>query len=143
MAKGSIVKRKSGSYTIIFYVDGKQKWKTIGKDKKQAERALRAIMGAIDRGEYREVPNITFSELAKKWLNLKQGQVRPKTFASYKPHVERLKAVFGQHKVKSITQEAVETFAVELSEKEGIAPATVSRCLTIASSIFRKGIQWG
>lgn len=143
MAKGSIVKRKSGNYAIVYYIDGKQRWKNISKIKKEAERALRAIMGEIDRGEYREVPNITFSELAKKWLDLKQGQVRPKTFASYKPHAERLNSAFGQHRVKNISQEIVESFAAKLGEREDIAPATVSRCLTIASSIFRKGIQWG
>ena len=31
MARGSIVKRRSGNYAIVYYVDGKQKWETIGR----------------------------------------------------------------------------------------------------------------
>jgi hypothetical protein len=42
MARGSIVKRKSGNYAIVYYVSGKQKWETIGPSRREAERALTA-----------------------------------------------------------------------------------------------------
>jgi hypothetical protein len=40
MARGSIVRRPSGNYAIVYYVGGKQKWETIGPSRREAERAL-------------------------------------------------------------------------------------------------------
>lgn len=146
MAQGSVIKvnGKSGAtYAIRFYAqDGKRSYKTIGPSKGDAQRALRQIMGKVDRGEYRPVPDITFKELAGKWLELKSGQVRPKAFASYKAHVDRLIAAFGDFKVKHISNEEAERFIACL-QKEGLAPATNGRTLTILKGIFEKGSQWG
>jgi hypothetical protein len=36
MARGSIVKRPGGNYAIVYYVDGKQKWETIGPSRREA-----------------------------------------------------------------------------------------------------------
>ena len=50
MARGSIVKRKSGNYAIVYYVGGKQKWETIGPSRREAERALTARKREVDTG---------------------------------------------------------------------------------------------
>ncbi len=146
MARGSIikVKGKSGTtYAIRFYgPDGKRQYKTIGQRRGDAERALRQILGQVDRGEYRPVPDITFAALAEKWLELKQVHVRPKALASYKSHVKRLVTGFGDYKVKDISSEMAECFFAGL-QGEGLAPATNGRALTILKSILEKGCQWG
>ena len=146
MAQGSVIKVKGKggtTYAIRFYgQDGKRNYKTIGPRRGDAERALRQIMGKVDRGEYRPVPDITFKELAGKWLDLKCGQVRPKAYASYKAHVNRLIAAFGDYKVKNILSEETESFFARL-QSQGLAPATNGRTLTILKSIFEKGSQWG
>lgn len=142
MARGSIGKR-GNNYFIRYYVNGKQYWETIGLRKKDAEAALAERLRQINRGEFYRVPDITFKELSQKWLELKKSQVRPKTLASYAPHVKRLTDCFGDYKVKEISQEMVERFQANLSQRRDISEATQVRCLTLASSIFRKGIQWG
>jgi integrase len=141
----SIVKKtrqRGSAYFVVYRLDGKQRWKFGGRRRTDAERLKARIEHGLHTGTYQELPDITFKELAEKWLELKESQVRPKTFASYRPHVERLITAFGQYKVKNISQEMVERFAANLSA-QGIAPATASRCLTLAGSIFRKGMQWG
>ncbi len=50
MARGSIIKRQSGNYAIVYYVDGKQKWETIGPSRREAERALTARKREVDTG---------------------------------------------------------------------------------------------
>ena len=146
MARGSIIKvkgKRGATYAIRFFgPDGKRHYKTIGPRKGDAERALRRIMNKVDRGEWRPVPDITFKELAGKWLELKRGQVRPKAFASYKAHVNRLIAAFGDFRLKNISSEAAECFIAGLTS-QGLAPATNGRTLTILKSIFAKGSQWG
>ncbi len=64
MAHGSIIKIKGKggtTYAIRFYgPNGKRQYKTIGPRNGDAERALRQMLGQVDRGEYRPVLDITF-----------------------------------------------------------------------------------
>jgi integrase len=146
MAAGSIIKvegKRGATYAIRFYgPGGKRCYKTIGPRKGDAQRALRHIMSKVDAGEWRPVPDITFAELAGKWLELKSAAVRPKALASYRAHVDRLIAAFGPIKVKNILSEEAERFFAGLLG-QGLAPATNGRTLTILKSIFEKGGQWG
>jgi len=59
MARGSIVTRPSGNYAIVYYVDGKQRWETIGPSRREAERALTARKREVDIGAWREPSNET------------------------------------------------------------------------------------
>src|SRR6266581_3611837 len=64
MARGSIVKRRSGNYAIVYYVDGKQKWETIGPSRREAERALTARKREVDTGTWREPSSETLASYA-------------------------------------------------------------------------------
>jgi hypothetical protein len=68
MAEGSIVRRSSGNYAIVYYVDGRQKWETIGRSRREAERALTARKREVDTGTWREPSNETVSAYAERWL---------------------------------------------------------------------------
>jgi hypothetical protein len=73
MARGSIVKR-GGSYSIVYYVDGRQRWKSLGSvTRKEAERHLREILNEIQDGTVRDLKPISFREYAKKWLERPPG----------------------------------------------------------------------
>ena len=61
MARGSIVKRPSGNYAIVYYVGGKQKWETIGPSRREAERALTARKREVDTGAWREPSSETLA----------------------------------------------------------------------------------
>src|SRR5437667_6572424 len=68
MARGSIVKRRSGNYAIVYYVSGKQKWETIGPSRREAERALTARKREVDTGTWREPSSETLATYAERWL---------------------------------------------------------------------------
>ncbi len=141
----SIVKRKRAKghvYCVVYQLDGRQIWETIGPKWADANDRKTEIEHGIFKGTHQRLPDITFKELAEKWLELKKGQVRPKTYGTYKPHAQRLIDEFGRQKVKAISQEAIEQFAARLNEGD-LAGATAGRCITIAGSIFKKGMQWG
>src|SRR6266540_4214313 len=92
MARGSIVKRSSGNYAIVYYVDGKQKWETIGPSRREAERALTARKREVDIGTWREPSSETLAAYAERWLahrdpaRVQSGRTRlaPSTFAEYR-----------------------------------------------------------
>lgn len=137
-----IVKRPGGYY-VKFRMDGKQKWKKAGARKKYADRLKTEIERELQQGTYQEMPDITFKELAGKWLGIKKADVRLKTYWTYEEHVRlRLVPYFGNRKVKSVSQEMIDNFRSELLERTDLSPETKKKCLTCLKAIFEKGIEW-
>src|SRR4051794_30560629 len=77
MARGSIVKRRSGNYAIVYYVDGKQKWETIGPSRREAERALTARKREVDTGTWRAPSSENLEHYAQRWLAHRDPAVSP------------------------------------------------------------------
>ncbi|MDP1809313.1 MAG: tyrosine-type recombinase/integrase [Actinomycetota bacterium] len=143
MASGSIVKRASGNYAVVYYVDGKQKWKTIGPNKKEAERALTQIMGQVHRGEYQAPKDILFRDLCDKWLKKSEAAIKPSTLDFYRVQIERrLKPAFGHLQTRAISTEIIDLFVSELSAS-CLSPRTVAHSLTVLKTIFKTAEQWG
>src|SRR6478672_3219187 len=92
MARGSIVKRRSGNYAIVYYIDGKQKWETIGPSRREAERALTARKREVDTGTWREPSGETLASYAERWLERRdpsgasglRGRLAPSTYEAYR-----------------------------------------------------------
>lgn len=69
MAQGSIVWRcricgnkssghcahPKGSYSIVYYVGTRQKWMQVGRNRRDAERKLVAVLAGVNNGTYREL----------------------------------------------------------------------------------------
>src|SRR5579859_6095907 len=69
MARGQILKRKSGRYAIRYFdPDGRRHYETIGSDRREAERALSARMRDLDTGNWREPSRETLTDYAARWL---------------------------------------------------------------------------
>ena len=108
---------------VVYYFNGKQHWKCAGTKKGDAKRLKSHIESSIHKGVHCEPGNKTFEELAEKWLAKKETEIRKRTYASYKPCVKRLIDYFGGMKLKRISPEDAEDFAIKLS-KEKISSAT-------------------
>ncbi len=149
MARGSIIKKQNKNSSITYSIQyrdltGKQIKKAIGPRKRDAERVLDHIMRQINQGEYRNLPNIIFYQLAKKWFDIKKTQVRPQTLRMYRNHLElRLFPTFGDVKLKSISQEMIERSMADLVTSNSISPETVRKCLLTLKSVLKKGVEWG
>lgn len=138
MARGSIGKR-GNYYHIRFYgPDGRQRWESGFRTKKQAENALAERLSQTNTGYRIPKGDITIEELANRWLELKRPTVRPKVFSTYKSNVRRFVDNFGEFKVKNAAPEELEQFIASL----GLAPATINRQITIIKAIFEKAIEW-
>jgi hypothetical protein len=67
----AVVKRPSGNYAIIYRVNGRQVWETIGPSKREAERAERERRRAAFRGEWLAPSRLTLDQYGREWLSLR------------------------------------------------------------------------
>jgi len=129
MARGSIVKRPSGNYAIVYYVDGKQKWETIGPSRREAERALTARKREVDTGSWREPSTETLTAYAERWLERRnparvsgaaRTRLSPSTFEGYRLNLRRhVLPRLGQRALASLRTEDVDRLIAELEERAG------------------------
>ena len=138
MARGSIVKRRSGNYAIVYYVDGKQKWETIGPSRREAERALTARKREVDTGSWREPSAATLSSYAERWLahrdpaRVAAGRTRlaPSTYTEYRRALlVHIAPKLGSRTLASLRTEDVDALIAAL-EADGKAPGTVRNIIT-------------
>jgi hypothetical protein len=118
MARGSIVKRLSGNYAIVYYVGGKQRWETIGPSRREAERALTARKREVDTGAWREPSSETLAAYAERWLAHRDparaagaGRTRlsPASYEGYQLNLRRhVLPRLGQRSLSSLRTEDVD-----------------------------------
>ena len=152
MARGSIVKRPSGNYAIVYYVDGKQKWETIGPSRREAERALTARKREVDTGSWREPSTETLAAYTERWLERRNparvggaGRTRlsPSTFEGYRLNLHRhVLPRLGQRALASLRTEDVDRLVAEL-EAEGKAPGTVRNVVVPLRKMLADAVRQG
>jgi integrase len=152
MARGSIVKRPSGNYAIVYYVDRKQKWETIGPSRREAERALTARKREVDTGTWREPSSETLAAYAERWLARRDparvggaGRTRlaPSTFAEYRRALlSQVVPRLGARTLASLRTEDVDNLVGAL-EAEGKAPGTVRNIVTPLRKMLADAVRQG
>ncbi|MBI4591454.1 MAG: tyrosine-type recombinase/integrase [Candidatus Rokubacteria bacterium] len=143
MARGSIV-RRGRSYSIVYYVDGRQRWKSLGAVKrKEAERHLRQILNEIQDGTFRDLKPTSFREYANQWLEFHRANVKPATYDSYKSVVNgHLVPRFGDHALSAIARPSLRQFTADLLES-GRSAKTARNVLTILHKILEDALEDG
>jgi integrase len=152
MARGSIVKRSSGNYAIVYYVGGKQKWETIGPSRREAERALTARKREVDTGTWREPSSETLASYAERWLARRDparvgggGRTRlsPSTFEGYQLNLRRhVLPRLGDRTLASLRTEDVDRFIAAL-EADGKAPGTVRNVIVPLRKMLADAVRQG
>ena len=152
MARGSIVKRRSGNYAIVYYVGGKQKWETIGPSRREAERALTARKREVDTGAWREPSSETLEQYAQRWLAHRDpariagaGRTRlaPSTFQGYRLNL-RLHVLprLGRRTLASLRTADIDALIVEL-EAEGKASAGIRNVIVPLRKLLADAVRQG
>ena len=152
MARGSIVKRPSGNFAIVYYVGGKQKWETIGPSRREAERALTARKREVDTGTWREPSSETLASYAERWLAHRDparvgggGRTRlsPSTFEGYRLNLRRhVLPRLGDRTLSSLRTEDVDRLIAEL-EADGKAAGTVRNVIVPLRKLLADAVRQG
>lgn len=154
--KGTIRKQDNGRYYVAtHHVDpATGKWKQKGhggyRTKKEAERALRDVLGAMDDGTY--VPKATRTlggYLVDEWLPSKKTSVRESTLHSYE-RIITLHVVprLGEVQLQQVTAPMLNGFYADLvtggrRDGGGLAPRTVRYVHMILRQALGDASRWG
>ncbi len=122
-SQGLECKHKEAVWAIKFLVGGKQIFKTLGRNKREAERHLMKIKADLSLGgSYQEIKPILFKELAEKWMNShrKSGKPKPGTIWAYEVRLKHhILPLMGHQVVNQITAYDIEIVKQKLREKLG------------------------
>ena len=152
MARGSIVKRRSGNYAIVYYIDGKQKWETIGPSRREAERALTARKHEVDTGTWREPSSETLASYAARWLATRdparvggrgRSRLSPATFELYQLNLgKHVLPRLGERALSSLRTEDVDRL-IGVLEAEGSAAGTIRNVVAPLRKLLADAVRQG
>jgi integrase len=158
MARGQVLKRKSGSYAIRYHdPDGRRHYETIGADRRQAERALSARLRELDTGNWREPSRETLSDYAARWLSrrdpartpagregrLGKGRLAPSTHREYRRALElHVLPRLGPRPLPSLQPADIDQLIAEL-EEQGSAPGTIRNTITPLRKLLGDAVRHG
>ena len=126
----------------LYYVvvrEGRKAYKQrVGRNRKEAERALRKIAVSVDDGAYRPQLNIRFPEWADRWVDSLER--KETTVDSYRSTVNYAKEVFGAKRVRLISLEDVSRFN-EFLRGRGCSPSTRAKHFRVLGACFQSALR--
>ena len=159
MAQGSIIWRcrtcgnkaagtcqhPKAAYAIVYRVGKRQKWKTVGRAKKDAQRRLTRILSQLHDGTFRETQPVLFSVLAHQWLrDYAQGAVKPLTYRFYRTLLTvHLIPAFGEQVLTQIAPQDVQGFLARCLRDKHLSPKTTNSLLTLLKGVLTRAEDWG
>jgi integrase len=160
MARGSVIKRcavcrREGRnqytacnhpermYGIFYRVGRKPVFKTVGPNKKDAERRLGEVMRDINQGTYCDLKAIAFEEFSKKWLETYAAMsVKPSTLRNYGDAVRcHFIPAFGHMPLARIHETDIRGFIAKTLKNR--KPKTVNNFLIMLKTMFKHAKRWG
>ncbi|HVB00127.1 MAG TPA: site-specific integrase [Acidimicrobiales bacterium] len=111
--------------------------------KRAAQKVLNALATEIDVGRFVGT-STTFAELCTQWLTLAENDLSPTTLRRYKNLLsKRILPALGDRPLKNIRTIDLDQLYLGLSNRVGLAPATVRQIHAVIRRAFRQAILWG
>ena len=110
MSSGSLRQRGPGAWELKYDIGrdpitGKRqiKYKTVHGKKSDAQRELRNLLGAVDKGVVADAGKMTVGHWLKQWIEEAQHTVSPKTHERYSEIVDKhLVPKLGAHQLSKL-----------------------------------------
>ena len=144
MPRGSIVKKRSGNYAIRYYgLDGRRYFETIGRNRKDAERALTDRLGELDRGTWRRPSSETLEEYGNRWVDRRRARLAPSTLRGYEGYLRgHVYPALGACPLTSLRPEDFDDLAARL-ERSGMPAGSVRNCFVPVKSMLSDAVRLG
>jgi integrase len=127
-------------FHVVVREDGKKSQTAVGRNRREAERALTKIQGEVDEGVYRPQKNIRFDTFADAWVD---GLERKETTKdSYRSTIAHAKEAFGQRKVRQIQPGDVVRLNVLMREKK-LSASTRAKHLRVLHACLGSAVSHG
>ncbi len=142
-----IVKR-GARYSIRYYdASGRQRWETIGPNRKEAETVLNQRLYEVRTGIYpvlRRRTRMTFRVFAEEWEAKHLVMVRESTKCSYRRLLKyHLLPAFGDRVLSGIARADVQDFIARAAAPGALAPKTVNNALGLLKEMLSAAVEWG
>ena len=156
--RGHIAQKGKRYYAVIFEGTDPQtgkplrRWHPAGTRRREAERLLTTLLGALDAGTYRPPDRVTVGEyLLERWLPNKATRLRPTTAALYEATIRRyIVPAIGQIPLQSLRAEDLDGLYARLLREgrpggagSGLSPGTVRQVHAVMSGALTDASRKG
>jgi len=139
--------RRGKKWCIRYYgPDGRQRWETIGPNRKEAETVLHQRLYEVRSGLFpilRRRSHILFRELAKEWVeSYARAHVRLSTFSTYRWLLDyHLLPAFGDRALATLTPKDIQAYLAD--KVQHVVPRTANHSLVLLKEILEAAVTWG
>lgn len=143
-----IYRQENGTYGVYLMVEGRPRFKTVGKKLAEARRQRDLLSAKAQRGELPSRTSIAFAELAETWIEgfaaqVAAGERGERTLENYRYHLDRhLLPAFGTRRLQEISTDDCARLIATLRAK-GLAPKTIAGALVPLGRILALALRRG
>lgn len=147
--KGSIKKNKqTGKWDFVIDIGKdpltgkrKQKRRRGFETKKEAEKALAALLNEVNEGTYIEPSKQLYSDYLNKWLKGKEHSLSIQTLKLYKSYMKtHIVPALGHLKLSALNPLHIQEFVTELRNK-GLSQTTVKRIFNVVNASLNSAVK--
>lgn len=136
--------KKGEVYYALFHIDGKTRWKRIGKvSYRDAREYIKKLDSKSDRDKLGliDIKPVPFNDLIPRYLNYSRANKAYRTWERDKTSIKALFAYFATMLIDSIDNEHIELYKAK-RQGEGVSNRTINIELLCLQSMLRKAIEW-
>jgi integrase len=143
-----IYKQANGTYGVYFLVNGKPRYKTVGRKLSEARRQRDQLSAKAQTGQLAEPNRITFAELAGTWLEgfhslVAAGERADRTLENYTYHLDKhLLPALGHRRLQEISTDDIAQLIASLRAK-GLSAKTINGALVPLGRILKHALRRG
>ena len=142
---GTKRKRGKNSYYLEYMFDGERYSQTIkASSPSEADRKLALFVAEVEKGNYSNQSNITFTEMAQMFLDkYAKNNLSDTTVINYKCQLNKyILDEIGTYKLSKLKKLHVQDLANKLYEEYNLSSKTIKNYINLVSSILEKAIEW-
>jgi integrase len=144
--EGSIYRRPDGRWVAVLdlgWRDGKRTRKYLyGRTREQVARKLARGLTQQQQGHEFANERLTVEQFLGRWLQAKQGTVRPGTWTRYEELVRlHVNPKLGKRRLASLKPDQLQQFYTELQASR--SPATLLKVHRMLHNAFKLAVRWG
>jgi integrase len=143
-----IYRQQNGSYGVYLMVEGKPRFKTVGRKLAEARRQRDLLSAKAQKGELPVRSSMTFAELAQTWIEGFAAQVRAgerseRTLEHYEYHLQKnLLPTFGTKRLREISTDDCARLVAKL-RSNGLAAKTIAGALVPLGRVLQLALRRG
>lgn len=143
-----IYRQANGVYGVYLVVEGKPRFKTVGRKLAEARKQRDLLSAQAQRGELPARTDVRFAVLAETWIEgfaaqVAAGERSERTLENYRYHLDKnLLPAFGRRRVHEISTDDCARLVASLRARE-LAPKTIAGALVPLGRILALALRRG